>query len=90
MTEYVPIAFSGDATDAVSAARQLRTAIKDVERQAEGSSQKLKGAAETQVAATARQVSAQRELLAHYRATAHAAVKGSDEQIAANKLAARP
>jgi len=89
VTEYVPIAFEGDATDAVSAARQVRTALREVERQAEGSGAKIEAAASGQVAVNARQVAAQRQLYTAYSATARAAVKGSDEQIAASKLAER-
>lgn len=89
MTEFVPIKFEGDASDAVSASRQVRQAIREVERQAAGSSQKLESAARGQVAASARQVSAQRQLRAEYERVAAAAKSGSAEQVAAMRLAER-
>lgn len=86
-SEFIPIKFTGDASDAVSAARQVKAALKDVENGAKDASQTLGRAAQVNVEASTRQVKAQRELHDHYSSVARNAKRGSDEQVAANRLA---
>jgi TP901 family phage tail tape measure protein len=87
--DYVAVSFTGDSHDAVSAAQQLRRALKEVEAGAVSSSNTLAAAANRTVAEQAKQVRGSRELLEAYRRQAKVAEQGSAEQVAATRLAER-
>jgi cell wall-associated NlpC family hydrolase len=87
--DYVAVSFTGDSHDAVSAAQQLRRALKEVEAGAVSSSNTLAAAANRTVAEQAKQVRGSRELLEAYRRQAKIAEQGSAEQVAATRLAER-